>query len=89
MPKRKYQKPLVLDLPFEEALERFAQADPAETREEIATDVEAHKQPTKGKLIEDLVTKFEAAARRDDQGEYWLARELRCWATRAGKNSPR
>jgi hypothetical protein len=40
MPKRKYQKPLKLDLDFNEALERFAQTDPAEVRQEIAKAVQ-------------------------------------------------
>jgi hypothetical protein len=40
MPKRKYQKPPKLDMDFNEALQRFAQTDPAEVREEIAKDVE-------------------------------------------------
>lgn len=30
MPKKKHEKPQATDLPFDEALERFAQADPAE-----------------------------------------------------------
>jgi hypothetical protein len=40
MTKRKYQKPLSIDLPFEEALERFALTDPKEVQGEIARDIE-------------------------------------------------
>jgi DNA-damage-inducible protein D len=76
MPKKKYQKPLSLDLPFDEALERFAQADPAETREEIGKDI-AQAKKTKGQAIEDLMLAFESAAHHDEQGEFWYARELR------------
>jgi hypothetical protein len=35
-PRGSYDKPLALDMDFEEALERFAQADPEETKEEAA-----------------------------------------------------
>jgi DNA-damage-inducible protein D len=76
MAKRKYQKPLTLNLPFEEALERFAQADPSETQEAMAQDIEA-AQKTKGQVIEDLMLAFENAAHHDEQGEFWYARELR------------
>jgi hypothetical protein len=43
MPKRKYQKPLAIDLEFNEALERFALTDPAEVRQEVAADAEAQQ----------------------------------------------
>lgn len=38
MTRRKYQRPLHVDAPFEEALERFAQTDPAEVDQEIRGD---------------------------------------------------
>jgi hypothetical protein len=38
MPKRKYQKPLKRGMDFDEALQRFAQTDPADVRQEIAVD---------------------------------------------------
>src|SRR5688572_2535917 len=44
MPKRKYQKPLKLETDFAEALERFAQTDPAEVRAEIAADADEAQQ---------------------------------------------
>lgn len=72
MPKKKYQKPLGLDLPFDEALERFAGADPSEVNQEIES-VAAQR---KGELIEELLLGFEKAAHHDEHGEYWLARQL-------------
>jgi len=38
MTKKKYQKPLAIDAPFEEALERFAQTEPSEVDEAIRED---------------------------------------------------
>ncbi len=37
---RKHDKPLKLDLPFDEALRRFLRTDPDEVAESIATDKE-------------------------------------------------
>lgn len=66
MTRKKYEKPLTLDADFDEALERFAQVDPDEMAD----------RPTKGAAIENLMLAFENAAHHDQQGEYWLAREL-------------
>jgi len=38
MPKQKYQKPLHVDVPFEEALQRFTQTDPKEVAETVLED---------------------------------------------------
>lgn len=72
MPKKKYQKPVGIELAFDEALERFAGTDPAEVQEEIASDAAQRK----GELIEELLLGFEKAAHHDEHGEYWLARQL-------------
>ncbi|WP_083567054.1 DNA damage-inducible protein D [Hyphomicrobium sp. CS1GBMeth3] len=70
MTRKKYEKPLGVDLPFDEALERFAQTEKSELDREVVTS------RTAPDLIKDLLTSFEKAAHHDDQGEYWLAREL-------------
>jgi len=49
MSKRKYQKPLKVDLDFDEALERFALTDPREVQQEIAKDIG----PQPLRLVED------------------------------------
>lgn len=72
MPRKKYQKPLGIDVPFDEALERFAGTDPTEVQQEIDRATAA----TKGELIETLLLGFEKAAHHDEHGEYWLARQL-------------
>jgi ribosomal 50S subunit-associated protein YjgA (DUF615 family) len=36
MPARKYEKKLHIDMPFDEALQRYAKTDPAEVQELIA-----------------------------------------------------
>ena len=40
MPKRKYRKPLTIDMEFNEALERFALTDPKEVEQEAAKDAQ-------------------------------------------------
>src|SRR6185312_13914883 len=40
MSKKKYEKPLAIDAPFEETLERFARVDPSEMAEKPVTVVE-------------------------------------------------
>ena len=40
MAKKKYEKPLAIDAPFEEALGRFAQVDPKEIRDQPLPIVE-------------------------------------------------
>jgi DNA-damage-inducible protein D len=69
---------MALNLPFEEVVEHLAQTlaqtDPAETRAASTKDVATAK--SKGKAIEDLMLAFEKAAHHDEQGEFWLAREL-------------
>jgi DNA-damage-inducible protein D len=68
--KRKYQKPLELDLPFEEALERFAQTDPKEV-------TALTKLMTDDSAMDALMKAFEAAAFEIGDDEHcWLARDL-------------
>lgn len=70
--KRKYQTPLHIDAPFDEALERFAGTDPAEVQKAIEQD-----RPTVGQTIDDLLSGFEAARHADEDGmDYWEAREI-------------
>ena len=70
--KRKYQSPLHIEGGCDDTLERLTGVDPNEVREEIDKD----QRQKKGDLIEDLMLAFEGAAHHDDEGEYWLAREL-------------
>lgn len=73
--KKKYDKPLMLEMPFNEALERFAGADPAETK--ASSDEDGTPPITAGRMMEDLMLAFENAAQHDEDGsEYWLARDL-------------
>lgn len=50
MTKRKYQKQLQVDVPFDEALERFAQTDPAEVAEAVR-EAEARGSNIRGRRI--------------------------------------
>lgn len=75
MTKRKYQKPLHVDVPFEEALERFAQADPREVQSEIARESEGNE--SVGAIIDELRAAFEAVRHTDEEGlDFWSAREI-------------
>jgi hypothetical protein len=46
MPGKKYEKKLYIDMPFDEALERFAGTDPKEVRELIGRKKTAASKPT-------------------------------------------
>ncbi len=72
MTRKKYEKPLTLDMSFDEALGRYADTDPTEVDHEI----EGAASQRKGELIEELLLGFEKAANHDEHGEYWLARQL-------------
>lgn len=75
MTKRKYHKPLHVDVPFEEALERFVQADPQEVQIEIAR--ESEETASVGETIDELRAAFEAARHTDEaELDYWSAREI-------------
>jgi hypothetical protein len=58
MTKRKYEKPLHLDMPFDEALRRFAQTDPREIPE--------NKKLRKAGRKKRPARKFTAADRADE-----------------------
>lgn len=74
---KKYQKPLAVDLPFDEALERFAQSDPKEAASLDAEDRALTQSPKVGERIDELLAAFEAARHVDDEGfDYWNAREI-------------
>lgn len=67
---KKRDEKLSLDMPFNEALERFAQTDPDET-------LDVRKEGMAEDTIDDLLDAFEACAHRTDDGqESWYARDL-------------
>lgn len=78
MTKRRYQKPLHVDVPFEEALGRFAQVDPHEAQAVAAAEPRANEDSqTLGETIDELRQGFESIRHTDDEGiDYWTAREL-------------
>lgn len=70
MTRKKYEKPLAIDAPFEEALERFASTDPGELEESAAVS-KAERQ------IEALLEAFENARHETESGaELWYGRDL-------------
>lgn len=67
---KKYDEKLSLDLPFDEALDRFAQTDPKEL-------LDAQKTGMPDGAIENLIDAFESSASETDDGqEFWYARDL-------------
>lgn len=67
---KKREKPLSLDMSFDEALGRFAKTDPDEV-------LDSMKEGISDETIEGLIDAFEACAHRDEDGsEYWHARDL-------------
>lgn len=67
---KKYEEKFALELPFGEALERFAQTSPREV-------LEVRKEGMADGTIEALVDAFEACAHTNDAGnEFWFARDL-------------
>jgi hypothetical protein len=67
---KKREKPMSLDMSFDEALGRFAQTDPREVADSM-------KEGMSEDTIEALIDAFEACAQKDDDGnEFWFARDL-------------
>ena len=67
---KKYEEKFSLELPFGEALQRFAQTDPHEVQD-------IQKERMSDDTIEGLIDAFEACAQTTEDGrEFWLARDL-------------
>jgi hypothetical protein len=67
---KKYDKKLAIELPFAEALERFAQTSPKEL-------IDVKKESMPDATIESLIDAFEACAHTNEEGkEFWFARDL-------------
>jgi hypothetical protein len=67
---KKYEDKFSLELPFGEALQRFAQTDPHEVQD-------IQKERMSDDTIEGLIDAFEACAQTTEDGrEFWLARDL-------------
>jgi hypothetical protein len=67
---KKYDKPLAIDVPFEEALERLAGTDPKEVK--ALTEL-----LTNNATVDGLMRDFESVAHETDDGiEFWYASDL-------------
>ena len=52
-PKKKYEKPLHLDMPFDEALQRYAHTDPRELKKQPAKKRKKRKTLSRSSVVTD------------------------------------